>query len=79
MRDIVRRIVNATDMESAKPTVVSTDPVEENVINEEIIDLTASAAYIARFSEGGGHIKTFGMRTVKSQTMNGQTGPLHTV
>ncbi|UKZ72347.1 uncharacterized protein TrAtP1_013291 [Trichoderma atroviride] len=65
-------------MEHAEPTVVSTDPVKENVIKEETIDPTVTAAPIFRFSEGA-QIKTFGTLIVMSQTANGQTGSLHAV
>ncbi|KAL6891998.1 UbiD decarboxylyase family [Trichoderma evansii] len=66
MRDIIQRIVNANDMKPIEPTIVSTGPVKENIINEDEIDLTAIPAPMVHLSDGGRYINTFGMHVLKS-------------
>ncbi|KAH8432502.1 UbiD family decarboxylase [Aspergillus melleus] len=66
MREILDKMLSASSMPPIQPTIVSTGPCKENVLEESQIDLTKLPAPLIHQSDGGKYIQTYGMHIVQS-------------
>ncbi|KAI9039768.1 UbiD family decarboxylase [Aspergillus affinis] len=66
MREILDKMLSASSMPPIQPTIVTTGPCKENVLEESQIDLTKLPAPLIHQSDGGKYIQTYGMHIVQS-------------
>lgn len=66
MREILDKMLVASELPPVPPTVLSTGPCKENYLDESQIDLTALPAPMIHQADGGKYIQTYGMHIVQS-------------
>ncbi|KAI1880977.1 hypothetical protein JX265_001217 [Neoarthrinium moseri] len=66
MREILDKMLSASELSPIDPSVVSTGPVKENSLVGDEIDLTALPAPMIHQADGGRYIQTFGMHVVQT-------------
>ncbi|KAI1866844.1 uncharacterized protein JN550_007391 [Neoarthrinium moseri] len=66
MREILDKMLSASELSPIDPSVVSTGPVKENSLVGDEIDLTALPAPMIHQVDGGRYIQTFGMHVVQT-------------
>lgn len=66
MREILDKMLSASDRPAIPPTIVPSGPCKENSLEGDDIDLTELPAPLVHKSDGGKYIQTFGMHIVQS-------------
>ncbi|KID82238.1 3-octaprenyl-4-hydroxybenzoate carboxy-lyase [Metarhizium guizhouense ARSEF 977] len=66
MRDILDKMLSASNIPPIPPQVVPTGPCKENFLDESQIDLTKLPAPQIHQADGGKYIQTYGMHIVQS-------------
>lgn len=66
MREILDKMLSASDRPAIPPTIVPNGPCKENDLEGDAIDLTKLPAPLIHKSDGGKYIQTYGMHVVQS-------------
>lgn len=66
MREILDKMLSASERPAIPPTIVSTGPCKENSLEGDEIDLTKLPAPLIHQTDGGKYIQTFGMHVVQT-------------
>ncbi|KAJ5563801.1 hypothetical protein N7513_000043 [Penicillium frequentans] len=66
MKDILDKMLSASEMPPIPPQIVLTGPCKENYLEESQIDLTKLPAPQIHLADGGKYIQTYGMHIVQS-------------
>nr|6R30_A Chain A, Ferulic acid decarboxylase 1 [Aspergillus niger]6R3O_A Chain A, Ferulic acid decarboxylase 1 [Aspergillus niger] len=66
MREILDKMLSASDMPPIPPTIVPTGPCKENSLDDSEFDLTELPVPLIHKSDGGKYIQTYGMHIVQS-------------
>ncbi|KAF7166713.1 hypothetical protein CNMCM5623_000257 [Aspergillus felis] len=66
MREILDKMLSASELPPVEPKIVETGPVKENCLTGDEIDLTALPVPMIHKSDGGKYLQTYGMHVVQS-------------